>query len=470
VKLRGTLALVVAALALGLYVYFVEIRGEAAKEAADSAARTIFAVAPARVTGLSLDTSDGKLAVLRRDEKRWNLESPIAYPADADAVDRALHALEKLESTETLEARPADLEPFGLGKDRKTVEVRAMEEAVKTLYLGANTPVGGGRYVELSNDPNRIFAVSAGALTGLTPTLLELRDKRLLRIAEGGANELVVRSGGAIVVRAQRVGAAWSLIEPETAPGDAERIKRVIDDLSLARASGFEDEPQPREKYGLAKPVLEVDVRGPLFEEQVAFGKADGRTFAARANDPVILEANERVIASVPVTFFDYREKRVLTVDAEAVRGLEFTFPRENLSQKLKRDGQVWTSETPGLELKPVEVEDALYAIAALEATALEDTSPDRKQLGLEPPLAILRAFDEKGALLGEVSFGDPHPDEGLPALSSQSPLVWRVSNDIGRSVPLSPEAFTNLLVKSAAAPETAPENASEPAPEPVSP
>jgi hypothetical protein len=178
----------------------------------------------------------------------------------------------------------------------------------------------------------------------------------------------------------------------------------------------------------------------------------------------VILEANERVLTSVPVTFFDYREKRVLTLDAEAVRGLELGFPREGRSHRLKREGQVWKAEEPGVELKPVEVEDALYALAALEASGLEEASPDRKQVGLEPPLATLRAFDEKGALLGEVSFGDPHPDKGLPALSSQSPLVWRVSNDIGRSVPLSPEAFTNLLVKSTPAP------AAEPAPEPNAP
>jgi hypothetical protein len=458
-RLRGTLALVAAALALGLYVYLVEIRGEAAKQAEESAARTIFAAKPDTVTRLELDTSGGEHALLVRDANRWRLEAPVAYPADTEAVDRALRALEKLESTETIEPTPADLAPFGLGEGRKSVEVHTTE--IQKLFLGGNTPVGGGRYVELEAEPKKLFIVAAGSLTGLTPTLLELRDRRVLRLGEGGANELTVNAGGALVVRAQRVGGDWQLIEPEAAPGDTEKIKRVIDDLSLARASGFIDAPQSLDKYGLASPLFEVSTLGPGFLERVSFGKADGKTYAKRADDPVVLEVNERVVTSVPVTFFDYRAKRVLTLDAEAVRGLELLFPRENRSHRLKREGQVWTAEEPGIELKPVPVEDALYALASLQASGLEESSPDRAKLGLDPALATLRAFDEKGALLGEVSFGDPHPDKGLPALSSQSPLVWRVSNDIGRSVPLSPEAFTNLLVKSASTPPA------EPAPEP---
>ncbi|MGH7293008.1 MAG: DUF4340 domain-containing protein, partial [Myxococcota bacterium] len=341
-------------------VYLVEIRGEASKQAEETAARTILAVKPASVTHLTLDTSGGERAELARDGTRWLLAAPVQYPADTEAVDRALRVLEKLESTETIEPKPADLAPFGLGETRKSVEVRSTE--INTLFLGGNTPIGGGRYVALENEPKRLFTVLAGALTGLTPTLLELRDKRLLRMGEGGANELIVRSGGTLVAHAQRVGAAWNLIEPEAAPGDVERIKRVVDDLALARASAFEDTPQPLEKYGLASPLFEVTVSGAGFQEQLAFGRADGRTYVQRLGDPVILEANERVIASVPVKLFDYRAKRVLTLDAEAVRGLELAFPRENRSQRLKREGQVWKADEPGIELKPVEVEDALYA------------------------------------------------------------------------------------------------------------
>jgi len=463
-RLRGTVVLAAVALALGVYVWLVEIRGAESKQEAESAARTILAIAPASVTSLSLDTSDAGAAVLvRAGENDWKLEAPVAYPADADAVDRVLRALEKLESTATIAEKPADLAPFGLASDgsaksRKTVELRAGETPPQTLFLGGNTPVGGDRYVELASDPTRLYTVSAGSLSDLTPTLLELRDKRLLRMPASAADELTVRAGGELVVRATKADSGWMLVEPESAPADPEKIRRVLDDLALGRASAFEDAPKPLEKYGLAKPEIELTMRAKDAEERLALARADGRTWLSRAGDPVILEVNERALANVPRAFFDYRAKRVLTLDVAQVRTLELAFPREGKTQRLKRDGETWTSEEAGVELQSQKVEDLVYALSAVDATGLEAVSLERAQIGLDPALAIVRAFDEKGALLGEVRFGDPHPERGLPALSSQSPLVWRVTNDIGRDVPLSPEAFTNLLAKPAAPATPAPE------------
>ena len=467
-SLRGTLALVVVALALGGYVWWFEIRGDERQADAEAAARVIFTLEPASATALELDTSDGPTAVLVRADASsgppgWTLTAPVSYPADGDAVERALGALEKLSSTATIDTRPADLEPFGLAASRKRVAVKAGDGEPRTLYLGGNTPVGGGRYLELANDPNRLFVVSAGSLGGLTPTLVELRDKRLLRVAPSVVDELTVRAGGVLVVHALKSDAGWMLVEPENAPADAEQLRRVLDDLALGRASGFEDEPKPRAKYGLSRPEVEVTVRAGEAEERLELAQADGKSWLARAGDPVILQVNERVLSSVPRMFFDYRAKRVLTLDVEQVRALEISFPRTDQTHRLKSDGEVWKSDEAGLELQPQKVEDLVYALSALEATSLEAASLDRAQIGLEPALAVVRAYDEKGTLVGELAFGDPHPDRGLPALSSQSPIVWRVANDIGRDVPLSPEAFTNLLVKAAPAAAPAVEPAAEP-------
>jgi len=458
VSLRGTLALGVAALALGAYVWFVEIRGGEKRAEAEAATRVIFALDPASATALELVTSDGVNAVLVRadagsDKATWNLRAPVAYPADGDAVERALRALEKLASTATIDAHPEDLEPFGLGAARKRVAVQAGDGEPRTLYLGGNTPVGGGRYVELASDPKRLFVVSGGSLGGLTPSLVELRDKRLLRLAPDAVDELTVRAGGALVAHARRTEAGWALVEPENAPADAERIRRLLDDLALGRASAFEDEAKPPKHYGLESPEVEISARAGDAEERLELGTADSKTWLERAGDPVILEVSERVLTSVPREFFDYRAKRALSLDVEQVRALELSFPRGGGSHRLKREGEAWISEEAGLELQAQKVEELVYALEAVDATGLEEASLDRAQIGLEPALAIVRAFDEKGALLGEIRFGDPHPDRGLPALSSQSPLVWRVANDIGREVPLSPEAFTNLLVKSAPPP-----------------
>ena len=465
-SLRGTLALFAALVALAAYVYFVEIRGTEKKQESEAEARRIFSVEPASVTKLELDTSDGAHAKLvRAGEKEWKVEAPVAYPADPQSVDAALRALAKLESTAVIAERPADLAPFGLDAKKKTVTVQAGEAAPQSLSLGGPTPVGGGRYVELASDPKRLFVVSAGAIGALEPPLLELRDRRLLRLATGNADELAVKSDGKLVVRAKKGDDGWQLVEPETGPGDAAKIRRVLDDLALARASAFEDAAKAPETYGLAKPGLEVEVHVADAAEKLAIGEAGGKTWVRRDGDPILLEANERVRTGVPTAFFDYRAKRVLSLEVDKVHALEIAFPAAGQSHRVTREGEAWKAAEAGVELKPLAAEDLVYALADLDATGLDPEGADLKPIGLDPAQVTFRAYDDKGALLGELSLGHLDPSRGIPALSSQSPTVWRIAAEVGRQVPLSAEAWTNLFVKGPTpAPSPAPAPA-EPAP-----
>ena len=162
----------------------------------------------------------------------------------------------------------------------------------------------------------------------------------------------------------------------------------------------------------------------------------------------------------------------MLTLDTAAVHALELAFPRSGQSHRFERSGDDWKPVEPGLALRPLKLEDLVFAIASLEASGLEPASADKKALGLEPPAVTVRALDAKGAELGALSLGDPAAPAGVPALSSQHPEVWRVPNELGREVPLSAEAFQNAFVK---APEPAPRRLRDPArrlrrPSPASP
>ncbi|HXZ85385.1 MAG TPA: DUF4340 domain-containing protein, partial [Myxococcota bacterium] len=155
-----------------------------------------------------------------------------------------------------------------------------------------------------------------------------------------------------------------------------------------------------------------------------------------------------------PTHPFDYRLKRVLTLASDQVHTLELAFPRTGQTHRFELADGDWKASDPNTTLKPLKVEDLLTAVESLEATGIEPAGVDRKKLGLDPPLATVRALDAKGTELGLLSLGDASPKEGLPAISSQNSDVWRVSNDLGAQVPLSQEAFLNLFVKK---PETPP-------------
>lgn len=463
---RWTLGLLALAAALGAWVYFGEIRGEARKQEAESAAKKIFGVDSASVTALELTLADGKIARVSRDgTSDWKVESPVAYPADRDAVERALKALAKLDSTAVISPAPADLAPFGLGSAGKKVRVFSGAGEPQELVVGGPTPVGSGKYLSLASDPSRVFAVDTGALYGLTPTLVELRDKRVLRVTSGNVDELTVRLHGAEVAHAKRGAAGWELLAPQPAPGDAAKIRRTLDELALARATDFADSPSKAQSDTLAKPELELVIRTPDKEERLAFAHVDDKVWLERAGDPVLLAVNPGVVTQIPSQPFDYREKHVFTLVADQVHGFEVTYPRTGESHRFDLKGSDWKPAEAGLEVRPLKVEDALFAIASLDATGIEPPGADRKALGLDAAAVTLRAFDEKGAELGALSLGNASADKGLPAASSQNGEVWRVPNELGKEIPLTPEAFKIDWVKKPGESGESPAPAAAPAP-----
>jgi len=419
---------------------------------------------------LELGLGGGQTAKLAKSgDKDWKLEAPVAYPADLETVAQLVKALDKLSYTEKIDPAPDDREQFGLGADAHSVRVTAGQGAPVELSVGGATPTKGGRYLALASQPGVVYVVDNATATSLTPTLLALRDKRLLRTPTGGATELTVKKNGAVLVRATRKDGAWQLVEPESAPGDGERIELMLEELAQARATDFSAPDAKPEDHGLAKPELELTVVTPAGSEQLALATADGKSWARREGDPVLLQVNPGVLTGVPATFFDYRAKHVLTLDTAAVHALELAFPRASQSHRFERSGDEWKPVEPGLEMRPLKIEDLVFAVASLEATGVEPASADPKALGLDPPNVTVKAFDDKGAELGTLSLGDASLTAGVPARSSQHTEVWRVSNELAKEVPLSAEAFHNLFVK---APEPAPAAppAAPPAQSPASP
>ncbi|MFI5314689.1 MAG: DUF4340 domain-containing protein [Myxococcota bacterium] len=457
-SVRWTAGLLALAVALGAWVYFGEIRGDERKKEAEAAGQKIFGVEPGAVTALEFSLADGTTSrVARAGASDWRVESPVAYPADADTVERALHALAKIQSTSTISPAPANLAPFGLGEGRRGLRVFTGAGDPAQIFVGVATPIGGGKYVALGSDPGRIFTVSVADLSGLSPTLVELRDKRLLRIATGGADELTVRAHGELAAHLKKSESGWQLIEPQAAPGDAEKIRRTLDELAMASATEFADAPAKSALDSLAAPELELTLHTPDAEEHLALAHADGKVWLRRGSDPVLLAVSPALQAAIPTRAFDYRAKRVQTLASDKVHALELAYPRTGETHHFELVGSEWRAAETGIELQPLKVEDMLFAVASLDATGIEAAGADRKALGLDPPVVTLRALDDKGAELGVLSLGDASADKGIPATSSQSGELWRISNDVGKEVPLSPEAFANAIVKKPGAPAPPP-------------
>jgi len=108
---RSFLVLLVLALGLGAYIYFVESKrdpSEAEKKA------KVFTVDPAKIEVLEVHSSSGAVTTLKKTSDHWAIVSPAPAPVDEPAVTSLVDALGSMQVDKVLDENPTALAPFVL--------------------------------------------------------------------------------------------------------------------------------------------------------------------------------------------------------------------------------------------------------------------------------------------------------------------------------------------------------------------
>jgi len=465
-NIRATLALVLIAAGLGLYVYLAELRGERQRQGAESVAKRLLTLEVDQITALEVPLEGGGRAKLVRSgdagAEDWQLEAPLEFAADAGFVSHLVSSLSRLESEAVIEDPPQDLAPFGLGEGRRPVRVWTGEGEPTVLYLGGAAPLGSALYVALEGQGEKLFTVAQRDAGALEPRLLDLRDRSLVSFQADEVKRLRVSEFGRLVALVERVepeqeekNGDWQMLEPGHDRADGERVRRLLQDLALAQATDFVDEPGPLEEYGLDSPELELIVETEQSTQRLRIGRVQDQGYVRVNDGSLVYQTSDRVLLNVPRKPFAYRYKRVLELDITAVRRIELDFPRDSAAHSFVREDSKWVPEDAEAQVKSLSVEDVLYALEDLQATSVVEGSSDRAALGLDPPRVRVSVFDASRAELGWLELGDPELNAGMGARSSANDRLWRVDNDVGVDIPLSLEAFrTNFLEEAEEEPE----------------
>jgi hypothetical protein len=446
---RTSFAFVVLAALLGLAVWWFELRGEGEPEQA----KLLLRFEPEEVRWLELPLEGGGRARAARGEGEaggWRLEQPLAFPADEGVIESALKNLSELEHKQEIPEPAVDASAFGFDEAAGPVRLQVGEVGALEIEVGSATPLGSETYVRRDG---RLYTVEQWRTQNLRPTLLQLRDKRISRLETDQVDGLEILEDGHPFLSAERRGdgggeGEWWLLEPQLERADEDQIRRTLSDLTLSRASAFVDEPQEPATYGLDAPRYEVRLRAGDRREVIALGRGSEHAYASVEGRDVVYEIPERVLDALPREPFAFRDKQVLKVDDSQVERIALDFPRDGKRYAFARGEGRFASEDPTVEVDSDKLEDLLFTLSELSAARIIDQTQDPVALGLEPPRVRVSFEDAQAKSLGWLELGDPTPDEGLPARSSRGDRIWRVSNDLGREVPLGEEAFRNNFAK----------------------
>lgn len=331
----------------------------------------------------------------------WVLAGPIEGPADQDAVDSLLGALEWLTAQRTLtEITAEDRGQFGLAEPRFTVRFQVREQNVEVAF-GGEAPTGEGIYVGVVGE-DRAHVVGDDIVEELDHDANHFRSKELFADFFASDARTLVLEGGGEPVRFVRDEGAWRLTAPVVGWARAAVVDGLLRVMRRARATRFVSESaDDLAGYGLDEPWRELTatrpeeasgetearlrVGGPCGEhagERYAIANDGGPVVCVTVGDVSALEVNRDAI----------REERLLPVANDAIEKIVLT--RGDRRLELRREEDVWRmyegpADAPGEGAPADDAAIAEWTGALRDAEAVEFVALEGEPgYGLDSPRA----------------------------------------------------------------------------------
>ena len=388
--MRSTLLLLVTAVALGAYAYFVESERPTRTEI-ESAKDSVFAIESSDLVELDVTASSGERTLLRKTDGAWRLTDPVQVDADAIEVSGITSGVESLEIERVVAESPADLASFGLADPRIVIAFKAEGDTEFTrLLFGDDTATGGDMYATTSTDP-RVFLVAAYLETSFDRATFDLRDKAILDFDTDEVDRIDITAPSHTVALV-KTDEAWRLEQPWSARGDAGITNALVTRLVTGRMQAIvATDTAELAAFGLEAPRLTAVVSTGSTRATLLIGDAtdDGIVYARDAARPLVFTVEESLVDELMRLPDVYRQKDLFTFRSFNATRVEIAQPGSTLVlEKSDGDPSEWRrlEPAPG-EIGQPQVTALLSALSGLRADSFADADAS---VGRSSPIATV--------------------------------------------------------------------------------
>ena len=400
--LRSVAVLLVVALGLGAYIFFVE--ADRPPGGTPEPREMVFDFESDDITRLSVTAESGDRTVLEKTDNRWQLVEPFAGTVDVTevvAMSSSLAALEMQRVVAEPEEAP-DLTAFGLGEPRIAVAVTTTTGIDARLLIGELTPTGGDLYATVAGS-NRVFLISGYLDSTFNRTTFDLRDKTILDVTRDQVDSLEI-TGADLAIRLRQVENRWSLVHPIEAHADLGVTNGLIGRLATGQMAAIEAESTDElESFGLDTPRLTVTVGLGSSAATLLIGDATpaGTVYARDAARDLVFTVTESLTTELEQGVDEYRRKNLFAFRPfnATVLELERDTERwvfEKVEATADEEAERWRRTAPDDgDVESSAMDDLLAKLSNLRA---ESFVASRDGTGLDAPVStILVTFDEDG-------------------------------------------------------------------------
>jgi hypothetical protein len=326
---RSFLILVVVALGLGAYIYFVESKREPSDTTASAKKDKVFATDSSKYEEIEIKAASGETTTLKKVNGLWEIVKPEPLPTDSSEVGSLLSTLDSLEVQRVVVENPPSAAEYGLDPARIAIGFRvAGENAPRKLLVGSKTPTGGDLYARVEGQP-RIFLISAYQEDSLNKTPFGLRDKTALKFERDAADTVTIEVQGSPTVSFLKKGTDWRFSKPWDAKADFGTVDGLVGKLFMAKMASIEaaEGTADLKKYGLDKPQAVVTLGAGSTQGRLALGskKEEGKLYARDLSRPMVFTIDATLLDDLKKKPEDLRKKEVFEFRAFSATSVSLT-------------------------------------------------------------------------------------------------------------------------------------------------
>jgi len=363
---KSFLILLVLAVGLGGYAYFVESKNDSSRDKITKREK-VFTVESEKIDEMTVKSANGDVTKVKKVNNAWKIVSPSALESDPAEVSAITTALAGLEREKVVEEAPPSLKEFTLDPARISVTFHVTgETATHRLDVGVKTPMGAELYAKVDDKP-AVFLIGSYREDSLNKSTFNLRDKTVLTFDRDAANFLKIDDGKKPLVIAKKDN-VWRLSMPIETAADFTAVDGLVGRLYQSRMKAFvaDDGTKDLKKYGLDKPQYLVTVGAGSARVELALGAKtdDGNVYARDLSRPMVFALESTLLDDLKRPASEFRQKDIFEFRTFTALSLDIT-----------RGGQTYSlaRQSAATDTTPATWKMTKPADKALDATKAND-------------------------------------------------------------------------------------------------
>jgi hypothetical protein len=371
---RSFLILLVVALGLGAYIYFVESK----RTPSDTPKKDkVFTADTSKIDTIEVHAASGETTTIKKNGTDWQIVAPETMDADASTVSSLVSTLESLEVNRVVEDNPASVKDFGLEPPKYSVAFKlAGDSTFHRLNVGDKTPTGADVYARVEGQP-KLFLIAAYNGDSLNRTPFDLRDKTVLKFQRDGVDAMTLQSTTTPTISLVRKADEWRLTAPVTAKADFGTVDGIVGQIAQARMKEIEPvtapaagatpalSPTDMKKFGFDKPQATATLSAGSSKATLEIGgkKDDASAYARDLARPTMVFTVDSSLATGlerkpddlrVKDVFDFRSFTAQSVDF-TLDGQTYSFAKEKVAPKPTATPGASPTPTPTTTPEPVD-------------------------------------------------------------------------------------------------------------------